>query len=100
IRKMDCVDCHNRPSHIFRDPDSAVDLALLGDLIDPTLPYVKRQAVHSLSQNYSSKENAKTSIAAELDAFYLKQYPKVYEGRRDAIKKAIGEVQRIYQTNI
>lgn len=100
IRRMDCIDCHNRPSHIFRDPDGAVDLALLAGLIDSTLPYVKRQAVHALSQSYSTKEDAKNSIATALDAFYLKQYPKVHEERRDAIKKAVSEVQKIYQTNI
>lgn len=100
IRRMDCLDCHNRPSHIFRDPDGAVDLALLTGLIDPTLPYIKRQAVHTLSQNYSNKENARESIATALDAFYLKQYPKIHEMRRDAVKQAIGAVQRIYQTNI
>lgn len=100
IRRMDCIDCHNRPSHIFRDPDGAVDLALRAGLIDSTLPYIKRQAVHVLSQNYANKENARESIATALDAFYLKQYPKVHQERRDAINKAISEVQKIYQTNI
>lgn len=100
IRRMDCIDCHNRPSHIFRDPDGAVDLALLTGLIDPALPYIKREAVRALSQNYSSKENAREGIATALDAFYLKQYPKLRDERRDAVKKAISEVQKIYQSNI
>ena len=100
IRRMDCIDCHNRPSHIFRDPDGAVDLALLTGLIDSSLPYVKREAVRVLSQSYSNKEAAREGIATALDAFYLKQYPKVYQTQRDAIRKAIGEVQKIYQTNI
>ena len=53
-----------------------------------------------LSQNYTSKEQAREGIATALDVFYLKQYPKIYEAQRDAIKKAITEVQKIYQTNI
>ena len=100
IRRMDCIDCHNRPSHIFRDPDGAVDLAMLGGLVDSTLPYIKRQSVLALSQNYSSKENATKSIATALDAFYAKQYPQVYKERRDAISKTVSEVQKIYLTNI
>jgi len=100
IRRMDCIDCHNRPSHIFRDPDGAVDVALLTGLIDPTLPYLKREAVRVLSRDYPNKEAAREGIATELDRFYLKQYPKVYETKRDAIKKAIAEVQKIYRTNI
>jgi hypothetical protein len=100
IRRMDCIDCHNRPSHIFRDPDGAVDLALLAGLIDSTLPYVKKEAVRVLSQNYASKEAAREGIATEIDKFYLKQYPKIYQTQRDAIRNAIAGVQKIYQTNI
>ena len=100
LRRMDCIDCHNRPSHIFRDPDGAMDLALLTGLIDSTLPYIKREAVHALSQTYPDKERAREGIATAIDSFYVKQYPKIHKTRREAIKKAIAEVQKIYQTNI
>ncbi|MBI2359644.1 MAG: NapC/NirT family cytochrome c [Deltaproteobacteria bacterium] len=100
IRRMDCMDCHNRPSHIFRDPDSAVDLALLAGRIDRSLPYIKREAVRVLSQSYSSKEKAREGIATGLDSFYVTRYPKLYPRKREAIKKVVAEVQRIYQTNM
>ena len=58
IRRMDCMDCHNRPSHVFRDPDSAVDTALLTGLIDRTLPYIKKEAVHVLSMVYPNRETS------------------------------------------
>jgi hypothetical protein len=99
IRRMDCVDCHNRPSHIFRDPDGAVDMALLSGLIDSRLPYIKREAVRVLSQPYPNREKAREGIATSLDAFYLKQYPKIHEKSLVAVQKAIAEVHRIYQTN-
>ncbi|HEU5451632.1 MAG TPA: NapC/NirT family cytochrome c, partial [Terriglobales bacterium] len=44
-RRMDCVDCHNRPTHIYTPPDRSVDDALLAHRIDPSLPFVKQQAV-------------------------------------------------------
>jgi len=100
IRRMDCIDCHNRPSHIFRDPDGAMDLVLLTGLVDSNLPYIKREAVRVLSQSYTSKDQAREGIATALDVFYLKQYPKIYQTKRDAIKTAIAEVQKIYATNI
>jgi len=100
LRRMDCIDCHNRPSHIFRDPDSAVDTALLSGLIDSTLPYIKRESARLLSQDFSSKERARQGIATGLENFYLKQYPPIYQKQREAIRKAIVEVQKIYQTNI
>jgi hypothetical protein len=100
IRRMDCMDCHNRPSHIFRDPDGAVDTALLTGLIDRTLPFIKRVAVRVLSQAYPDKQKAREGIATLLDSFYITQYPELYASKREAIKKAIAEVQRIFRTNI
>lgn len=100
IRRMDCMDCHNRPSHVFRDPDGAVDTALLTGLIDSSLPYIKREAVRVLSVIYPNKEKAREGIATSLDSFYFTQYPKLYAAKRETIKKAIAEVTRIYKTNI
>src|SRR6202042_2981438 len=37
-RRMDCIDCHNRPSHVFIPPDEAVDQALLARRLDISLP--------------------------------------------------------------
>jgi len=99
VRRMDCMDCHNRPSHIFRDPDAAVDNSLLTRLIDRKLPYIKKEAVRVLSQTYPDTEKAREGIATSLDRFYLTQYPQLYNKERETIRKAITEVQRIYQTN-
>ena len=41
-RLMDCIDCHNRPTHIYRMPEEATDLAMLNGEIDPSLPYIKK----------------------------------------------------------
>jgi len=100
IRRMDCMDCHNRPSHVFRDPDSAVDMALLTGAIDSSLPYIKREAVRVLSAVYADREKAREGIATSLDGFYFTQYPKLYGAKRETIKKGIGEVERIYRTYI
>jgi hypothetical protein len=100
IRKMDCIDCHNRPSHIFRDPDSAADQALLGGRIDASLPYIKREAVRVLGANYPDKESARKEIAAAIEEFYSKAYPEVFRQRREAIQRAVAELQQIYRTNM
>ena len=48
-RLMDCMDCHNRPSHPFDpSPERAVDTAIaLGD-ISRELPFIRREAVAAL----------------------------------------------------
>src|SRR5207302_2960585 len=53
---MDCVDCHNRPTHIYPSPDRSVDRAISAGKIDPTLPYIKQQAVTILARDYKSAD--------------------------------------------
>jgi hypothetical protein len=46
-RIMDCMDCHNRPTHTFQLPATALDQALAARQIDPGLPYIRpRPPVH------------------------------------------------------
>ena len=54
VREMDCMDCHNRPSHTFDLPDGAVDKAMRAGLISASLPFAKKKAVELLKANYSS----------------------------------------------
>ena len=49
IRKMDCMDCHNRPAHRYAPPDNAVNLAIALRHIDRALPYIKSNAVYALT---------------------------------------------------
>ena len=48
-RRMDCMDCHNRPTHVFEMPGPAVDGALESGELDRSIPYIKRDAVLSLT---------------------------------------------------
>jgi len=97
-RKMDCVDCHNRPAHVYLPPDTAVDQAFVAARLDPSLPYLKRKAVEVLSGSYNTTPEALSAIANGLDEFYKTNYRDVYSQKQPAIKAAISEVQRIFQT--
>ena len=97
-RRMDCIDCHNRPAHVYLPPDVAVDNSFVAGKLDVSLPFLKRQAIEVLTKNYNTNDEAISSIASNLDAFYRTNYADVYAQKGDAIKGAIGEVQRIYQT--
>jgi hypothetical protein len=98
-RIMDCVDCHDRPSHIFIPPDEAVDNALLARHMDASLPFIKQQAVEALAKKYSSKPEALRGIASALRAFYSGNYPQVYSAQHAAVEAAVAEVQNIYAAN-
>ena len=97
-RRMDCIDCHNRPTHIYQSPDRAVDRALLAGTIDRTLPFAKQQAVAVLAKDYTSTPDALKAIAAELPAFYQKNHPAVYAAKKPAIDAAVATVQGIFQS--
>jgi hypothetical protein len=99
-RTMDCVDCHNRPTHGFQLPERAVDGALGQGQISPTLPFVKKEAVAALRRDYPDRDTAVHEIAASLDKFYRTNYPAVSSGNAAEIKEAIAAVQAIYLRNV
>lgn len=99
-REMDCMDCHNRPTHIFKSPTQAVDEALAAGKLDRSLPYIRRRAVELLSQPYPTTEAALAALDAGLTDYYRTSYPDVYAARPDAVRQAVRVVQGIYRTNI
>ncbi len=97
-RKMDCVDCHNRPAHIYQPPDVAVDQSFVAGKLDSSIPYLKRNAVEALSGQYETTEQALSAIDRSLNQFYQTHYKDVYSQKQAQVKGAVTEVQRIYQT--
>jgi len=99
-RRMDCVDCHNRPTHIYVPPDRSVDDLLANRRIDPGLPYVKQQAVQALVGAYKTTPEAMQAIAAAIPAFYREKYPQVAGAKQAQIQAAVSELQRVFRTTI
>ena len=97
-RRMDCVDCHNRPAHNYLPPDVTVDQAFVSGKLDPSLPYLKRVAVEALSKPYNTTAEAVSAISSHLDQFYRTNYAEVYASKNAAINSSIAELQRIFQT--
>jgi len=97
---MQCVDCHNRPTHAFELPERAMDKALaLGD-IPVTLPYVKRKGVELLKTEYASNTEASEKLPMALASFYQQNYPDVYANRSQDIRDAGRAVLAIYNRNV
>ena len=99
-RTMDCIDCHNRPTHIFQMPERALDDAMAQGRISAELPFIKKQALELLKAKYQDRDTASRQIAAALDTFYRASYPLVYSEKRKLLDAAIGQVQAIYLRNI
>jgi hypothetical protein len=97
---MQCVDCHNRPSHSFDMPNHAVDKALsLGD-IPLTLPFIKKKSVELLKTNYTTSEEAAEKLPRALTEFYQQNYPGIYAQRSKDIQQAANTILAIYGRNV
>lgn len=95
--RMDCIDCHNRPTHIYIPPDQAVDQALLAHKLDVSLPYIKQQAVAALTGKYDTTAAAVQAIAHDIDGYYESKYPEVARSKQLEIRNAIDEIQQIFR---
>jgi hypothetical protein len=97
---MQCVDCHNRPTHTFELPERAVDRAMGLGLISPTLPFIKKKASELLKANYSSNEEASRVIPEALTRFYQQNDLPTSAARSKDISSAAGELVAIYNRNV
>ncbi len=100
-RTMDCMDCHNRPSHPFTaTAEEAVDGVIGLGRIPRSLPYFRREAVAALKQNYPSQDAAAEAIARRLRDFYRTQYAAQYQAFEKDLDNAIAITQNLYRRNV
>ncbi len=92
IRTMDCMDCHNRPAHVFPTANDSVEKSLAGGTLNPALPNVKREAVKAMLQkDITTADDAPGKIASYLGTKYA---------GAPELPATIAEVQRIFATTI
>ena len=85
---MDCIDCHNRAGHPFKDPESVVDAAFASGDLNSALPYVKKYILELLNTDISSEDEARR-LVEEAYARYQEQYPNVAEEYPEAYQQAM-----------
>ena len=100
VREMDCIDCHNRPTHIYKSPDEALDEKLMLGAIPTELPFIKKIGYELVTREYASHEEAKNQIATELRGWYRLKYPEVVKNNMPLLDKAIAGVQAAYLENV
>jgi hypothetical protein len=99
-RTMDCVDCHNRPSHVYRGPAEELDAALLDERIDASLPFIRREGQKALEAEYPTHEAAREGIAKAIADFYATNHPDVARDRAEVVAAAGRAVGDIYAWNV
>ena len=100
IREMDCMDCHNRPSHAYELPEGAVDRAIAAGAISPALPFARKQSVEILKAEYRTRADAAARIPKAFEDFYRSKYADVYASKKSDVEHAARTVLAIYNRNI
>ncbi len=100
VRTMDCIDCHNRPSHLYRAPTKFISTAMVAGDISPELPEIKSLAVEICGEEYSTTDSAMLAIDQEINKYYENNYTEFYQSKKELVQKAIDRLQTEYQKNI
>ncbi len=91
-RTMDCIDCHNRATHIFNSPDTLLDAAFVQGQLNPGLPYLKQQGLIALDPPAPSLAEAYARVDAIRD-FYRTKYPQIYQQQAASIDSAVQAIK-------
>ncbi|MDH5400624.1 MAG: NapC/NirT family cytochrome c [Cyclobacteriaceae bacterium] len=100
IREMDCMDCHNRPSHHYYTPMEFIDHALTAGNIPDDLPYIKKIAMDLFIDPYDNKDTAIHTIRNYTKQYYTENLPEVLDAREDDIDNAIESIINEFSQNI
>lgn len=99
IRRFDCMDCHNRPSHNFGAPAKLLNLALSTRRISPELKTIREFGLEVLNAEYATKEEALDKITSKTVVYYEENYPEIIEDNGELVENAVKELQKIYSQN-
>ena len=100
VRTMDCMDCHNRPSHDYRAPAIFVNHAMTAGDIPRELPEIKAVAVEACAREYPSSEAAMKGIEEAVLGHYRANYPEIYAAKRELVDRAVAGLKRAFAKNI
>lgn len=99
-RVMDCVDCHNRPSHVFKNAGEALDEKLVTGIIPRSIPFIKRQAQGAITKEYPSQDAARRGIAKNIMDWYRQEYPAIVAQQEKTLTQAVKGAQQAYVENV
>nr|MBF0220625.1 NapC/NirT family cytochrome c [Desulfobulbaceae bacterium] len=83
-RTMDCIDCHNRPTHVFDLPEERVDFGLLSKKINPEIIGIREDSLTTINTEFNTREEAQNNLVNRLVELqtnrhgidYVKRYEK------------------------
>jgi hypothetical protein len=99
-RRMDCLDCHSRPSHPFGLPDMVLDDALATGVLDQGLPWIRGEAIRVLTDDYHGSADAADRIPWALVQAYRTSHPEIFWSRRAEVERAGRTLAQLYGRHV
>ncbi len=99
IRTMDCMDFHNRPSHLFNSPTDYIDDGFNKGTIPKDLQFIKQIAMQVLKSRFNTLDSALNFISDSITAYYKSEHAGIFQSKKDLIDKAIKGIQNEYSKN-
>jgi len=99
-RVMDCIDCHNRPTHLFQVPAKALDAVLERTPELRQLPYYKKQALAAVTGSYPTREAGLAAVRDAVTAYYRDSYPEIAAGRAGLVARGAEAAALVYGRSV
>ena len=98
-RIMDCIDCHNRPSHRYDPPWVYFDRAMLQDEISREIPFVKQVSMGVLTRSFTDMDTALMTIRDHITDYYKTGYGDFYARNTALLDSSITAIQNAFSQN-
>lgn len=95
-RVMDCVDCHNRPTHTFPPPEKELDRVLENHPRLRDLPFFKREAVAAIRGDYPTHPEGMAAVRDRIEEYYRSEWPEVAGARSGDVAFAAEQAAEVY----
>jgi hypothetical protein len=98
-RTMDCIDCHNRPSHNYDSPPVYFDKAMMSGGISKNIPFFKKVAMGILKNTFSDKDTALMIIRDSITSYYKSAQNAFYTKNQSLVDSSVSAIQRSFSLN-
>ncbi|HOX25879.1 MAG TPA: NapC/NirT family cytochrome c [Candidatus Krumholzibacteria bacterium] len=98
-RVMDCLDCHNRPTHIYDLPHRAVDLALAVGALDPAVPWLRKEGERVLREVQPGDDTA-ALLATRLREIYAEEHPEDLAALEAGLEPTAARLAQVLERNV
>jgi nitrate/TMAO reductase-like tetraheme cytochrome c subunit len=98
-RVMDCIDCHNRPSHNYNSPSVYFNKTMLTGAVSKSIPFIKKAAMDILRENFTNKDTALMKIEESITNYYTSNYNDYYIKNKSMVDSSLASIKRAFIQN-